>query len=432
MTLLLGIDTCGPHGSVALARLPPRRASASGTPELPPHRAGASGTPELPPRRASASGTPELTGGALETLAETELAGKTYSARLVGAIRELLAGQGAGVPELGAIVVTSGPGSFTGIRVGLSTAKGLAEAQRTPLIAVSRLAVLAYLAGTRAAAFDAGRGEFYLGEYGPRGSEVPRESLVSRARFAEEAARLGEDLAVCEAQVLALALHARSVAPPTAAQAIEFALPRLRAGQFDDAATLDGDYLRRSDAEIFAKPRGEVTIRTMAAGDLAKVAAIAQVCPETPQWKVEEYAKFVKEGPAPDAAAGHAPGRVRAGWVAISGATGGILGFAAASLVLDGQENRCELESMAVRVDARRQGTGAALLRAVAAWAAEHGARRLGLEVRAGNAPAIRLYERLGLRPEGQRRGYYADPEEDALLLGTAVPAREISTEKGS
>ena len=395
--LLLGIDTCGPHGSVALAR---------------------------------------ATGGALETLAETELAGKTYSARLVGAIRELLSAQGASVAELGAIAVTSGPGSFTGIRVGLSTAKGLAEAQRTPIVAVSRLAVLAQVAGTQAAAFDASRGEFYVGAFDGEW----RERLVGRELFQEEAARLGEGLAVCEASVLALALHATSVAPPTAAQAIALALPRIEAGAFDDAATLDGDYLRRSDAEIFAKPRASTTIRAMAPGDLAKVTAIAQVCPEAPQWKPEEYAKFAQDGvgatgrtaAAPDAAIGPTPGALRAGWVAISGATGGILGFAAASLVLDGEENRCELESMAVRVDARRQGTGAALLRAVVEWAAARGARRLGLEVRAGNAAAIQLYERLGLKEEGRRRGYYADPAEDALLLGTLVRAAAFSTDEGS
>lgn len=391
--LLLGIDTCGPLGSVALAR---------------------------------------LSGDVLETLAEAELAGKTYSARLLGAIRELLAGHGASVRDLGALVVTSGPGSFTGIRVGLSTAKGLAEAHGTPIIAVSRLAVLAHVAATGAAALDAGRGEFYLGEFGRTGSGERRESLVSRARFEQAAARLGDELAVCEAQVLALALNARSVAPPTAAQALEFALPRLRGRRFDDPATLDGDYLRRSDAEIFAKPRAGVTIRAMAAEDLAEVAAIAQACPEAPRWKLEDYTAFAQDSPAEGRASGPPAGPLRAGWVAIGGAAGEILGFAAANVVLD----QCELESLAVRADARRRGTGAALLRAVLAWAAEHGARRLGLEVRAGNTAALRLYERLGLKPEGRRRGYYSDPVEDAVLLGAPVPvdrpAAEFSTAKGS
>ena len=403
--LLLGIDTCGAQGGVALARLSPAADEASY--------------------------------GTLEVLAQTELGGKTYSARLVAAIRELLAAQGVSVADLHAIVVTSGPGSFTGIRVGLSAAKGLAEAQGTPLLAVSRLEVLAHLAGTQAAALDASRGEYYLGEFGPENSGG-RELLVSRERFQDEAARLGDQLAVCEASVLALALHARSVPPPTAAQALAFALPRLREARFDDPALLDGDYLRRSDAEIFARPRTEVTIRSMTPADLAKVAAIAQACPEAPHWRLEDYAPFAQsvESEPRDAAESRPSSSIGAGWVALGGGSGGILGFAAARLVLDGEENRCELESIAVRVDARRQGTATALLRTLVAWAAERGARRLGLEVRASNQAAIRLYESLGLRPEGRRRGYYADPQEDALLLGAAVSElvrmAAFSTEKGS
>src|SRR5690349_8189019 len=102
--MLLSIDTCGSSGSIALARLDGER---------------------------------------LDVLAETALAGKTYSARLVPAISELLAAQPTSVADLAAIIVTRGPGSFTGIRIGLSTAKGLAEPHDLPILAVSRLAVLA-------------------------------------------------------------------------------------------------------------------------------------------------------------------------------------------------------------------------------------------------------------------------------------------------
>jgi [ribosomal protein S18]-alanine N-acetyltransferase len=76
---------------------------------------------------------------------------------------------------------------------------------------------------------------------------------------------------------------------------------------------------------------------------------------------------------------------------------------------------------MAVRPEARRQGIGSALLRALLAWAADNHARHFSLEVRASNAPAIGLYQRLGLRPEGRRPRYYTHPEEDALILGMPV-----------
>ena len=103
-----------------------------------------------------------------------------------------------------------------------------------------------------------------------------------------------------------------------------------------------------------------------------------------------------------------------------------ILAFAAASLLLitdsAGHENTCQLDSMAVQPEARRQGLATALLHAIRNWAAQNNARHLTLEVRAGNAPAIALYHRLGLRPEGRRPRYYAHPEEDAVVLGIPLP----------
>jgi tRNA threonylcarbamoyladenosine biosynthesis protein TsaB len=204
---LVAIDTCGALGSVALGRL----------------------------------------GADLAILGQTEIPGKTYSAQLVPAIRDLLAHHNVRVAELAAIVVTSGPGSFTGIRIGLSTAKGLAEAHSIPLLAVSRLAVLAHKAQTAAAALDASRHEFYL-------HEPSREALLALEAFRGRAEALAGGLTVCEATVQTVAPTALLVEPPTAADALRCALPRLRARDFDDPLILDGNYLRRSDAEIFSKP----------------------------------------------------------------------------------------------------------------------------------------------------------------------------------
>ena len=211
--MLLSIDTCGSSGSIALAR---------------------------------------LDGDTLDVFAEADLAAKTYSARLVPAIAELLTSQRTSVADLAAIIVTRGPGSFTGIRIGLSTAKGLAEPHALPILAVSRLAVLAHKAGCLAAALDASRHEFYFGRY----DDPLREALLSQDAFEREAATLGSHLAVCEPSVHALAPAATLVDAPTAADALRFALSRLRARDFDDPVTLDGNYVRRSDAEIVSQPGG--------------------------------------------------------------------------------------------------------------------------------------------------------------------------------
>ena len=72
--------------------------------------------------------------------------------------------QSAGVEfrDLGGIVVVNGPGSFTGVRVGVSAVKGLAEGTAVPVVAVSRLEVLAKKSGVASSALDAHRGEVFL------------------------------------------------------------------------------------------------------------------------------------------------------------------------------------------------------------------------------------------------------------------------------
>jgi tRNA threonylcarbamoyladenosine biosynthesis protein TsaB len=199
-------------------------------------------------------------------LADTELAqrvvamevlpGRSSSERLVPAVRRLMELHGWRLSELAAVVVVHGPGSFTGVRVGLSAAKGLSEAAGVGLIAVSRLAMLAVCVdgqgGPVHSVLDAGRGEFYYGEY--VGRRCVREALLSGQDVLAAAA--GGIVVACQVKVTdaLVGLGPRIVDEPSAADALPFALERVAARDFDDAATLDANYLRRTDAEIFAKP----------------------------------------------------------------------------------------------------------------------------------------------------------------------------------
>jgi tRNA threonylcarbamoyladenosine biosynthesis protein TsaB len=184
------------------------------------------------------------------------LPGRTSSERLVPTVRRLMESSGFRLNELAAVVVVHGPGSFTGVRVGLSAAKGLSEAGGVPLIAVSRLALLAACVdgagGAVHAVLDAGRGEFYYGEY--VGQRCLREALMVREDVIAAAA--GGVMVVCEAKVgEALAeFGPRVVEEPSAGDALPFALERIGLRDFDDVSLLDANYLRRTDAEIFAKP----------------------------------------------------------------------------------------------------------------------------------------------------------------------------------
>ena len=90
-----------------------------------------------------------------------------------------------------------------------------------------------------------------------------------------------------------------------------------------------------------------------------------------------------------------------------------VAGFCAFWLVFD----EVHINNIAMRPGFRAQGIGTALLRQVLAEGQQLGARRATLEVRASNAGARRLYERMGFYVAGVRRNYYSDPVEDALIL---------------
>jgi tRNA threonylcarbamoyladenosine biosynthesis protein TsaB len=201
--------------------------------------------------------------GEIKIVATANLAVRTYSARLIPEIAAMLESQRATLRDIEAIVVVNGPGSFTGIRVGLSTAKGLAEGAGIPVIAVSRLALLAGSSSLPhvLAAVDAGRGEYYVGEY--RNGDNVGEALLSGEETVAAAKQPGAGVLVCDESVAGDNSSAGSacsalaicgpvyVQPPDAAEALRFALGRFRAGEFDDVETLQANYLRRSDAEVF-------------------------------------------------------------------------------------------------------------------------------------------------------------------------------------
>jgi tRNA threonylcarbamoyladenosine biosynthesis protein TsaB len=213
--LLLAIDTCGPSGSVALGRIPGRD---------------------------------------LEILGQSELAGRSYSATLVSAVADLLHSAGFELSNVDGIVVVNGPGSFTGVRVGVSAAKGLAQGAGIPVVAMSRLEILSRKSGVPSAALDAHRGEVYLRL--ERTGSAPLELLAGPEELAAVRPAPAR-VAVCDEGAAALLprvwpqTQLVTTPPPLASDALRPGAARLIAGAAVDLALLDGHYLRRSDAEIF-------------------------------------------------------------------------------------------------------------------------------------------------------------------------------------
>lgn len=198
-------------------------------------------------------------------LGSAAISGGTFSAQLVPTVAALLAERKLTAHDLNGLCVASGPGSFTGLRVGLSAVKGLAEVLHLPIAAVSLLAGMASrseASGPILAVLDAGRGEFFVGTYFKESEtnalHCVDESLRSRAELLQlTQSSSPTSLVSCDDSVVQLAKDAaitcETVARPDSALIAQLGLERLLAGDTVAIEALDANYLRRSDAEIFFK-----------------------------------------------------------------------------------------------------------------------------------------------------------------------------------
>jgi tRNA threonylcarbamoyladenosine biosynthesis protein TsaB len=223
---LLVIDTSGKNGSVALAR---------------------EGDVQAP-----------------EVIEVAALSGGTFSAQLVPLIAALLARHGLSKTDIGAFIVVAGPGSFTGLRVGLAAIKALAEVLQKPIVPVSLLELLALASraqGKVVSLLDAGRGELYVGEYEISGesAQVLREQVLTKDEFFSIAKGLPvstPDIALAE-MARGAGLSVVAVQPVSAEAVVRLGWRKLQAGETVSPEQLDASYMRRSDAEIFLKANTE-------------------------------------------------------------------------------------------------------------------------------------------------------------------------------
>jgi tRNA threonylcarbamoyladenosine biosynthesis protein TsaB len=172
---------------------------------------------------------------------------------LFGELRMLLKRHSIRLGDIDCFAAANGPGSFTGIRVALSAVKGLAEATRRSVVAVSNLQAIAWYgtAALRAPVIDARRGEVYGGLYdGSLNSLLPE--TVSSFEMWRQSLPDGADLEiVCnDASAFPISGLRATASPRATGRAVaDLALRRFRKGAVQDPAAIDANYVRRSDAE---------------------------------------------------------------------------------------------------------------------------------------------------------------------------------------
>jgi tRNA threonylcarbamoyladenosine biosynthesis protein TsaB len=219
--LLLAADTSGKHGTIALARCGP--------------------------------------GEGFNVIEVVPLEGGTFSAQLVPQIAALLTKHGFGKTDIGGFAVVSGPGSFTGVRVGLAAIKALAEVLEKPIAAVSLLEAVAVSSGSQGrvtAVLDAGRGEVYTGEYDVRGDDARllQERLLTRTKLLEAA--MGSTVVTSDHSLDEAArgagLLVEEIKLPRSDVVARLGWKKIHAGKIVSPEALEANYLR-SSSEIFSK-----------------------------------------------------------------------------------------------------------------------------------------------------------------------------------
>jgi tRNA threonylcarbamoyladenosine biosynthesis protein TsaB len=175
------------------------------------------------------------------------------------------------------LAAASGPGSFTGVRVGLAAMKGLAHVLGIPAVGISNLAALASF-GTRplrATIIDARRGEVYAALYDPAGTAVIPESVISFPRWLEslpdaELEWIATDFRPFQAALAGTRFenYPVTIAPRAVAGAIAaIAIRRALAGEPLEPAAIEANYVRKSDAELLWKGARERPASDLSAKD---------------------------------------------------------------------------------------------------------------------------------------------------------------------
>lgn len=362
---------------------------------------------------------------------------KTHSQTLLPMIDEVVKMTELDLNTIDAIAVAGGPGSFTGLRIGSATAKGLGFALNKPLIHVPTVDGLAYnVYGCEdiiCPIMDARRNQVYTGIYTfsrkagtkegsnlvePVFQVIKMQMAVSIEELAERLNRyrrpvvfLGDGVPVYE-NILAEKLTVPySFAPAymnrqRAAVVGTLGIQYYKAGKFETAEEHRPDYLRVSQAERERAQRekeAEIIVRELKVEDSAAVAEMEQQIFSDP-WSEKSVMETVQQKQSVCFAAEKA---------------GHILGY----LLVYHAADEAEIARIAVQKEARRQGAAGKLMQALEHYCEEHKMEKLLLDVRESNEAARSFYTKNGFLEDGIRQGFYTNPSEDAVLMSRQLGA---------
>lgn len=368
---------------------------------------------------------------------------KTHSQTLLPMIDEMVRMTEVDLSAVDAIAVAGGPGSFTGLRIGSATAKGLGFALGKPLVSVPTVDAMAYSVygceDVICPIMDARRSQVYTGIYTFVPETAAEDSHEMRYRFkvvrvqmavsVEELIRrlnvygkrvvfLGDGVPVYR-DMLAEGLKVPYFFAPSymnrqrAAAVGALGIRYYQEGRYETAAEHKPEYLRMSQAERERTQREKNAVpevRGMTMEDGAAVAEMEhQLFPDA--WSEKSVLETLEQ-PNTICLMAEKAGR----------AAGYLLAYTVAGEV--------EIARIAVAKELQRQGVARTLLDELETLCKSRGVRKILLDVRAGNAAARALYTKAGFAEDGIRQRFYDDPTEDAVLMSRTVEAGQDSADE--
>jgi len=347
---------------------------------------------------------------------------KTHSVTLLPMIDQIFKMAEMEPEEVDGIAVSGGPGSFTGLRIGIATAKGLGLALDKPLINVPTVEGLAYqvygFEGLICPLMDARRNQVYTGLY----TFVRKQENLSFKVIKEQLALSVDDLIMAlnqqEEGVMFLGdgvpVHREQLerelkvpfhfAPPflnrqSAAAVGSLGLQYLKEGRGVSATKYRPEYLRVAQAErehLELVKSSKREIRRTVPEDIVSILELERQNFTDP-WSIANITETLNQ-----------PYNLCLSAVE----TGKVVGYLFATLMEDG-----EILAISVSEKRKRQGIGQSLMDKLKEIALEKGIARLILEARESNEEAIVFYEKMGFMRDGVRPEYYSNPKEDGVLM---------------
>jgi tRNA threonylcarbamoyladenosine biosynthesis protein TsaB len=374
---------------------------------------------------------------------EREDVGHGHTRCLTPLVTRALGRAGVDARALAWVAADLGPGSFTGVRVGLATAEALALAAGAGLFGASSLAALALASGLERALVvplvPGGRRDIYAGFF--RADARGRVTLLCAPMVAPVAGVL---TMVAETRAaLPGGWPVRFVGPGAAREreALECALPggTATAWRFDGLSALDLAAAVRSGrgpAAGLPEPAGAPTplyVRSAQAEERVRRAALAGQAIRLRDFTAldvpvaAQVERRVFSDPWPEAGF-HSELSQAMAWGRVAELDGALAGYLLAWL----GAGAGHIGNLAVTPEARRRGVARALIADLLEQALATGVTRVTLEVRAANFAAQALYRAHGFRLAGLRRGYYRDTGEDALIMAWQVPDADVPSGAGT